>query len=66
MAFLPRTAAIDPGCVAVIHGERRITYQDFHARARRLLIALALALRVSEVTDRTAQCARFIASIRYT
>jgi fatty-acyl-CoA synthase len=41
LAFLPRTAAIHPDRTAVIHGERRISYREFHARARRLASALA-------------------------
>jgi fatty-acyl-CoA synthase len=41
LGFLPRTASIHPDRVAVIHGERRITYRDFDARARRLASALA-------------------------
>ena len=41
VGFLPRTAAIHPDRVAVIHGDRRITYATFHARARRLAGALA-------------------------
>jgi fatty-acyl-CoA synthase len=41
VGFLPRTAAIHPDRVAVVHGDRRITYADFHARARRLAGALA-------------------------
>jgi len=40
LGFLPRTAAIHPNRVAMIHGERRITYRDFDARARRLASAL--------------------------
>jgi fatty-acyl-CoA synthase len=39
--FLPRAAAIHPERVAVVHGERRITYREFYARARRLASALA-------------------------
>src|SRR2546426_11673352 len=38
--FLPRTAETHPERVAVIHGDRRITYRDFDARARRLASAL--------------------------
>jgi 3-(methylthio)propionyl---CoA ligase len=41
IAFLPRSAAIHPDRVAVIHGDRRITYREFHARALRLAGALA-------------------------
>src|SRR5688572_4876841 len=41
LAFLPRTAAIHPDRVAIVHGERRITYRDFLARSRRLAGALA-------------------------
>src|SRR3989449_3596036 len=40
LGFLPRSAEIYPERVAVIHGERRITYRDFDARARRLASAL--------------------------
>jgi len=40
LAFLPRTAAIHPDRVAVIHGARRITYREFDERARRLASAL--------------------------
>jgi fatty-acyl-CoA synthase len=41
VGFLPRVAAIHPDRVAMIHGDRRITYREFHARARRLAGALA-------------------------
>ena len=41
LAFLPRTAAIHPERTAVVHGDRRITYAQLHARARRLASALA-------------------------
>ncbi len=41
LAFLPRTAAIHPERTAVVHGDRRITYAELHARARRLASALA-------------------------
>jgi len=41
VGFLPRAASIHPDRVAVIHGDRRITYREFHARARRLAGALA-------------------------
>ncbi len=41
VGFLPRAASIHPDRVAVIHGARRITYREFHARARRLAGALA-------------------------
>jgi fatty-acyl-CoA synthase len=41
VAFLPRTAAIHPERVAVIHGERRFTYRELHERAQRLAAALA-------------------------
>ena len=34
LGFLPRTASIHPDRVAMIHGERRITYREFGARAR--------------------------------
>ena len=41
LSFLPRTAAIYPEQTAIIHGEQRITYREFYARARRLASALA-------------------------
>jgi fatty-acyl-CoA synthase len=41
VVFLPRAAEIFPERVAVIHGERRITYAQFLERARRLASALA-------------------------
>jgi fatty-acyl-CoA synthase len=41
VSFLPRTAEIHPRRTAVIHGERRIAYAEFYARARRLASALA-------------------------
>jgi fatty-acyl-CoA synthase len=41
VAFLPRAAELHPERVAVIHGTRRISYAEFHARARRLASALA-------------------------
>jgi fatty-acyl-CoA synthase len=41
LVFLPRTAAIYPDRTAIIHGERRISYRELHARARRLASALA-------------------------
>ena len=41
VSFLRRAAAVYPDKVAVIHGERRFTYRDFHERACRLASALA-------------------------
>jgi fatty-acyl-CoA synthase len=41
LTFLPRTAAIHPDRIAVVHGERRLTYAELHERARRLAAALA-------------------------
>ncbi len=41
IAFLGRSAAIHPDRTAIIHGQRRISYRDFEARARRLASALA-------------------------
>jgi fatty-acyl-CoA synthase len=41
LSFLPRTAEIHPGRVAVIHGDRRYTYRQFYARTRQLASALA-------------------------
>ncbi len=40
IVFLPRAAEIFPERVAVIDGERRITYREFFERARRLASAL--------------------------
>ena len=39
--FLPHAAEVHPDRVAVIHGDRRITYREFWTRARRLASALA-------------------------
>jgi fatty-acyl-CoA synthase len=41
IGFLARTAAIYPERTAIVHGERRLTYREFQARARRLAAALA-------------------------
>jgi alanine-synthesizing transaminase len=41
LGFLPRSASIYPDRVAVVHGDRRITYREFDLRARRLASALA-------------------------
>ena len=41
VSFLPRTAAIHPDRIAVIHGARRYSYRQFHERALRLASALA-------------------------
>lgn len=41
LTFLKRAAFVYPEKLAVIHGERRITYADFYSRARRLASALA-------------------------
>ena len=41
LSFLPRAARIWPDRVAVVHGDRRITYRDFHRRTRQLAAALA-------------------------
>lgn len=41
VSFLERSADVYPGKVAVIHGERRITYHEFAGRVRRLASALA-------------------------
>ena len=40
LSFLARAAAVHPRKVAVIHGEVRFTYAQFHARCRRLASAL--------------------------
>ncbi|MCF4165351.1 acyl-CoA synthetase [Zavarzinia compransoris] len=41
IGFLERSAAIYPNRTAIIHGDRRISYADAYARARRLASALA-------------------------
>src|SRR5258705_11516409 len=41
LGFLPRAASIYPDRVAMIHGDRRISYREFDARARRLASALS-------------------------
>ena len=41
VTFLTRSAAVHPDRVAVIHGQRRITYRQLEERARRLASALA-------------------------
>ena len=41
VSFLPRTAAIHPDRIAVIHGAQRTSYTQFHERALRLASALA-------------------------
>ncbi len=40
LTFLARSALVFPDHVAVIHGNQRIVYRDFYARARRLASAL--------------------------
>jgi len=40
LSFLARSAAVYPDKIAVVHGERRFTYAEFHARCRRLADAL--------------------------
>ena len=41
ISFLERSAMVYPGKTAVVHGERRFTYEELHARCRRLAGALA-------------------------
>ncbi len=41
VSFLPRSAEIHPGRVALIHGTLRYTYRQFYDRARQLASALA-------------------------
>ena len=43
LSFLQRSADIHPSRTAVIHGDRRYTYREFYARARRLASALKKA-----------------------
>jgi len=41
LSFLPRTAAVYPERISVVHGERRYTWRETYARCRRLASALA-------------------------
>ena len=41
IGFLERSAMVYPDKTAVVHGDRRFTYSEFHARCRRLAGALA-------------------------
>ena len=41
ISFLERSAAVYPDKIAVIHGDRRYTYDEFYRRCRRLAGALA-------------------------
>jgi fatty-acyl-CoA synthase len=41
LTFLRRAALVYPDKLAVIHGDRRIAYRDFYARARQLASALS-------------------------
>ena len=41
ISFLERSAMVYPDKTAVVHGERRFTYKELHARCRRLAGALA-------------------------
>ncbi|MBV9993456.1 MAG: acyl-CoA synthetase [Alphaproteobacteria bacterium] len=41
ITFLERAAKVFPKRTAIVHGERRFSYADFYARARRLASALA-------------------------
>jgi fatty-acyl-CoA synthase len=40
-AFLAWAAAVYPDRTAIVHGDRRLSYREFHARCRRLAAALA-------------------------
>jgi fatty-acyl-CoA synthase len=40
ITFLERSACVYPGKTAIVHGERRYTYADYHARVKRLGVAL--------------------------
>ena len=52
LSFLPRSAEIHPGRVAVIHGRRRYTYRQFYDRARQLASALAaVGVRAGDVVS---------------
>jgi fatty-acyl-CoA synthase len=41
LAYLERAAAVFPDHAAIIHGSRRWSYREFHARSRRLASALS-------------------------
>ena len=43
IVFLPRAAEIYPERIAVIHGDTRFTYREFHERSTRLASALKKA-----------------------
>ena len=43
LRFLERSAAVFPDKTAVVHGERRLSYREFAAEARRLAHALRAA-----------------------
>ena len=43
LRFLARSAAVFPDKTAVVHGERRLSYREFAAEARRLAHALRAA-----------------------
>ena len=43
LPFLQRAAMTFPKNIAIIHGDRRVTYADFYARARKLASVLARA-----------------------
>jgi fatty-acyl-CoA synthase len=43
LSFLARSADIHPERIAVVHGDRRFTYREFHERAKRLASALKRA-----------------------
>ena len=40
LSFIERSAYVYPGCLAVIHGQRRYTWAETYARSRRLASAL--------------------------
>jgi fatty-acyl-CoA synthase len=42
LSFLSRTAVASPNHTAIVHGNARITYAEFYARARRLGCALSM------------------------
>jgi len=41
LSFLPKTAAVHPNRIAIVHGERRQNWAETYARCRRLASALA-------------------------
>ena len=52
LGFLARSAGVFPERVAIIHGDQRVTYAEFYARARRL----GSAVRAAGVAPGASSC----------